>query len=234
MTFNFKILFSYCLLWAIAVLLSCNDNKMNTTDNVEVEAKPALSPLELAIFEYKNSLEENFKKVNVKKEKVNIFLEAFKAERELNLWIKNEREDKYQLFRSYPFAGFSGTLGPKRKEGDRQIPEGYYHINRFNPKSKFYLSLGINYPNEDDLKYADKEQPGSDIFIHGSTQTVGCIPITDKKIRELYLIATWATEAGQSQIPVHIYPFKKTTENYAKYSKQYPQHQQFWKELMNF
>ena len=100
-------------------------------------------------------------------------------------------------------------MGPKRRRGDGQIPEGFYFIDRFNPLSNFYLSLGLNYPNAAD-RLREKATPGislgTDIFIHGDCVTIGCIPLTDDKIKEVYVLAVEARTAGQTQIPVHIFP----------------------------
>lgn len=133
-----------------------------------------------------------------------LFLRAFKKEAELEVWIKDN--DSYKLLVIYPFCTTSGTLGPKRREGDLQIPEGVYHINHFNPYSTFHLSLGINYPNASDRILSDKDRPGGAIYIHGNCVSIGCIPITDDKIKELYVMAVEARNAGQERIPVHVFP----------------------------
>jgi murein L,D-transpeptidase YafK len=132
-----------------------------------------------------------------------LFIRAFKKEEALEVWV--QRDDQYQLLVTYPFCTTSGTLGPKRREGDLQIPEGIYYINHFNPYSTFHLSLGINYPNASDKILGDKH-PGGAIYIHGNCVSIGCIPITDDKIKELYVMAVEAKDAGQEKIPVHIFP----------------------------
>jgi len=88
-----------------------------------------------------------------------------------------------------------------------QIPEGVYYINRFNPKSKFHLSLGLDYPNKADLVFADKTSPGSDIFIHGKCSSVGCIAIGDESIQELYTLAS-NSRKNQASIRIDIFPFR--------------------------
>jgi murein L,D-transpeptidase YafK len=133
-----------------------------------------------------------------------IFLRAFKREKRLELWMK--KDSVFRLFRSYPICYVPGKLGPKRKEGDLQVPEGVYFIDRFNPKSSFHLSMRVNYPNESDLHFSDKERPGGEIYIHGDCVSVGCIPIEDANIEEVYLLALDATTGGQERIPVHIFP----------------------------
>jgi murein L,D-transpeptidase YafK len=135
-----------------------------------------------------------------------LFIRAFKKERDLEVWIRQKGATTYTLLTTYPFCTSSGTLGPKRKEGDLQIPEGVYSINHFNPFSTFHLSLGINYPNASDRILGDKKHPGGAIYIHGNCVSIGCIPITDEKIKELYILAVESKENGQTNIPVHIFP----------------------------
>ncbi|WP_368737359.1 murein L,D-transpeptidase family protein, partial [Acinetobacter pittii] len=79
-------------------------------------------------------------------------------------------------------CALSGVLGPKRKEGDYQVPEGFYYINEFRPNSNYHLALGLNYPNAADIQWSDSLHPGNEIFIHGGCITVGCIPIQDHQI----------------------------------------------------
>jgi len=165
---------------------------------------------------------------------IQIFLRAFKKERKLEVWAKNSKDDRYVLIRKYRFCNASGKLGPKRKQGDLQTPEGFYFINRFNPKSKFFLSLGTNYPNKSDLFFADKKTPGGDIFIHGNCVTTGCIPITDDKIKELYILAVEARNSGQKKIPIYIFPVKMQQFKYRELKKSYSDNYDlisFWENL---
>lgn len=141
-----------------------------------------------------------------------IYLRVFKQERIIELWAETGA-GTFRQVTAYPFCSFSGTLGPKRRQGDLQIPEGFYFINRFNPFSRFFLSLGIDYPNRSDRIRGDRRNPGGDIFIHGSCVTIGCIPITDDKIKELYWVAEQARRQGQERIPVHIFPAKLEENN---------------------
>ena len=150
-----------------------------------------------------------------------IFVRIFKEERILELWARPADKDTFELIKEYPICDLSGELGPKRKQGDLQAPEGFYYIDRFNPASQFHLSLGINYPNESDRILGEKGNLGGDIFIHGSCVTIGCFPITDDKIKELYIVAIEAKNNGQNKIPVHIFPrrldengMKELTERY--------------------
>jgi murein L,D-transpeptidase YafK len=164
----------------------------------------------------------------------NIFIRAFKNEKTLEVWIKPNGTEQFIHLHTYDFCSSSGTLGPKRKEGDLQIPEGIYEINHFNPLSNFYLSLGINYPNASDKILGDAKQPGSSIYIHGNCVTVGCIPITDERIKELYVLAVEARNNGQQKIPVHIFPFHLETSAIEKSIKESNTNlvtENFWKNL---
>ncbi len=157
---------------------------------------------------------------------------AYKAEGKLELWLKTKANRDYKLFRTYDFCAHSGTLGPKVIEGDGQTPEGFYKINVFNPMSSFHLSLGVDYPNATDLARTGKDRkPGGDIYIHGNCVTVGCIPLTDEKIKEVYVLAVEARNAGQQDIPVTIMPFRMNKANLDKYLQTYPNQKTFWEGL---
>lgn len=142
-----------------------------------------------------------------------IFLRAFKKEQKLEVWAKNKSDDTFTLVKTYEFCATTGVLGPKRRSGDRQIPEGFYEVDSFNPQSQYLLSFRINYPNKSDLVFADKLNPGDNIFIHGHCVTIGCIPIGDDNIQELYLLAAKAKSAG-GKINVHIFPTIMNDQNY--------------------
>jgi len=143
---------------------------------------------------------------------LNVLLVAHKAEKNLDVYVKKGPDTTYSKFRSYPICSTSGVAGPKRREGDGQIPEGFYYINRFNPHSSFYLSLGLNYPNRSDRILAQSTSPGSDIFIHGGCVTVGCLPMTDNQIKEIYVLTVMAKNSGQAKIPVYIFPFDMSAD----------------------
>lgn len=142
-----------------------------------------------------------------------LFIRAFKSEKVMEIWGAASARSKFKLIQTYPIAAMSGGLGPKRKEGDLQVPEGFYFIDRFNPKSRFWLSLGLNYPNTSDRILSDKRRPGGDIFIHGNAVSIGCMAMTDEKIDEIYLLALAARNAGQTRINVHVFPFRMTSAN---------------------
>lgn len=146
-----------------------------------------------------------------------VYIRSFKYDGQLEVWVKNERKDPFKLFKTYKVCALAGTLGPKRMAGDYQVPEGFYYINEFNPNSNYYLSLGLNYPNASDKILSDTEHPGGDIYIHGSCVTVGCIPVTDQQIDEIYVVAAYAKNNGQDYIPVHIYPVRYNNKKSAAY-----------------
>ncbi|TCZ68307.1 hypothetical protein E0486_14450 [Flaviaesturariibacter aridisoli] len=146
-----------------------------------------------------------------------VYIRSFKYDSQLEVWVKNDRKDAFKLFKTYRVCALAGSLGPKRMQGDYQVPEGFYYINEFNPNSNYYLSLGLNYPNASDRVLSDSLQPGGDIYIHGSCVTVGCIPVTDTYIEELYVLASFARDAGQEYIPVHIYPIRYNNRKSAEY-----------------
>ncbi len=151
-------------------------------------------------------LEKSFQSAGLEFPPKEMFIRIFKKEETVELWARSTETGSFCFIKSWPFCKNSGKLGPKRREGDLQIPEGFYHIVNFNPTSKFYLSLRINYPNASDKILGDPEKPGGDIYIHGGCQTKGCIPIWDDEIQELYLTAVYAKSQGQEKIPVHIFP----------------------------
>jgi murein L,D-transpeptidase YafK len=191
------------------------------------------SRVKVAYEEKEGVVKQYFQKKNLEQEGFTLFIRAFKKEKSLEVWVKEKGEINYTLLTTYDFCSTSGILGPKRREGDLQIPEGIYHINHFNPHSNFYLSLGINYPNASDEILSDKQRPGGEIYIHGNCVTIGCIPITDDKIKELYLLAVEARNNGQEKIPVHIFPCRMNGEgmNFLENKFSDPKLISFWKNL---
>lgn len=165
--------------------------------------------------------------------KFDLFLRALKKEQKLEVWAKNKNQKAFTLVKTYDFCTFSGLLGPKRRSGDLQIPEGVYQVSNFNPQSSYHLSFKINYPNKSDLVYADKKNPGNDIYIHGDCVSIGCIPLGDDNIEELYLLAAKAKNAGGT-IQVHIFPSNMNSKDYAKLKSNYEENSEllsFWANL---
>jgi murein L,D-transpeptidase YafK len=159
-----------------------------------------------------------------------LFLRAFKHERIVEAWGR-EDDRSMRLIATYPLTASSGGPGPKRREGDLQVPEGCYSIAVFNPQSAFHLSLGLNYPNAADRVLADPEQPGTDIYLHGGAVSSGCLPLGDPAIEELFLLAFDGRNRAPTSIPVHIFPARMQGAFWSDLKVRYPQHAAFWSEL---
>jgi len=155
-----------------------------------------------------DSLKKQFEAKKLPWPPQSLYIRSFKYDRQLEVWVKAGAGKPYQLFKTYKVCMQSGTMGPKRMEGDYQVPEGFYYINEFNPNSNYHLSLGLNYPNASDKILSDSLRPGSAIYIHGNCVSTGCIAISDSPIEELYLVAALVKAAGQDFIPVHVFPVK--------------------------
>nr|WP_320009782.1 murein L,D-transpeptidase family protein [uncultured Desulfobulbus sp.] len=143
-----------------------------------------------------------------------IFVRIFKIPGTLEVWV--EKNHRFQLFKTYRICTYSGFLGPKTREGDKQAPEGFYSVtpDQLNPKSSYHLSFNIGYPNEYD---AARYRGGKYIMVHGDCQSSGCFAMTDNRIEEIYLLAHAAFSQGQEQFGVHIFPFHLTPRNLEKY-----------------
>jgi murein L,D-transpeptidase YafK len=192
------------------------------------------SRVKTAYEEKESVVKQYFSEKKISYQTFQLFIRAFKKEQILEVWIKEVRREEFALLHTYDFCTTSGVLGPKRREGDLQIPEGIYHINHFNPQSNFYLSLGLNYPNASDKILSHATKPGGSIYIHGNCVTIGCIPITDDKIKELYVLAVEARNNGQEKIPVHVFPAKLdrgTVEELIAEHSPNEKFKNFWKNL---
>jgi murein L,D-transpeptidase YafK len=161
-----------------------------------------------AVSKLEDSLRKQFEKQKLVYPPQAMYLRSFKYDRQLEVWVKSSAKEPYKLFKTYKVCQQSGSTGPKRVEGDYQVPEGFYYINEYNPNSLYHLSLGLNYPNSSDRILADQSRPGSAIYIHGNCVSTGCIPITDAPIEELYLLASNVRNQGEEFIPVHVFPIK--------------------------
>jgi murein L,D-transpeptidase YafK len=152
-----------------------------------------------------------------------VYLRVFKEERELELWGADAGKPM-TLVKRYPICAASGEAGPKRREGDLQVPEGFYQVSGFNPVSDFHLAMKVSYPNASDRIRSDREHPGGLIFLHGDCASVGCIAIEDGPIEELYLLSL---DSRRRPIHIDIFPFRMTEERLELPSP----HQAFWNEL---
>jgi murein L,D-transpeptidase YafK len=161
-----------------------------------------------------------------------IYLRAFKYDKKLEVWARDKKSSpKFIHFKTYDICATSGDLGPKRQEGDGQIPEGFYEIDLLNPTSNYYLSMRVNYPNYSDRLLGNKKSLGGAIMIHGNCVTIGCMPITDECIKELYVLAVETKNKG-AKIAVDIFPCYFNDKNYEMLKKNYSHELlTFWNEL---
>lgn len=145
-----------------------------------------------------------------------VFMRIFKESNELEVWVQQGEE--FVLFRTYAIHYYSGDLGPKLKEGDRQAPEGFYYVpvSAMNPNSNYHLSFNLGYPNAYDRANG---RTGSLLMVHGSTVSIGCFAMTDARIEEIYTIVDAALRAGQPYFRVHVFPFRMTPENLQRHGQ---------------
>lgn len=204
------------------------------------EKKVASSPFKSAQMQNKKvkeaydtfwpEIQKQMKEKNINSAAFDVFLRAFKLEKKLEVWIKNKGDNKYQLFKTYDICATSGVLGPKRQEGDGQIPEGYYEIDLFNPNSDYYLSMRVNYPNSSDMILKTGANPGGAIMVHGKCVTIGCLPITDEGIKELYTLCVEAKNL-KDRIYIDIFPCRFSEENMKMLQEKYPTNMEFWNNI---
>lgn len=162
-----------------------------------------------------------------------LYLRAFKHESQLELWA-GPAQQPLVLVKTYPICARSGELGPKRQRGDLQVPEGFYVIDRFNPTSTYHLSLRVSYPNALDRALKTARDPGGDIYIHGSCVTIGCLPLEDGPIEELFVILLDHKAATGRAVPVHIFPTRMDETGMARLQQLADQgspYQPFWLDL---
>lgn len=144
-----------------------------------------------------------------------ILVRVFKQESELEIW-KRDRTGRFALLKTYPMCRWSGQLGPKKENGDRQAPEGFYHISArmLNPRSGYYLAFNLGYPNklESALGYT-----GDALMIHGACSSSGCYAMTDDGVGEIYAVGREALRGGQTTFQVQAFPFRMTPANMAQH-----------------
>lgn len=135
-----------------------------------------------------------------------VFMRIFKEEGELELWLEGD-DGRYALFRTWPICTWSGTLGPKQREGDRQAPEGFYRVGsaQMNPRSRYHLSFDLGFPNAYDRAHG---RTGSFLMVHGACVSIGCYAMGDAAIEQIYTLAAAAHAGGQGAFDVHAFPFR--------------------------
>jgi len=198
---------------AVAVTLGgCNPNDVPTSGR-------AMAPLSQKMI-------SEIQDKNMDKESP-ILVRLFKEESELEVW-KQTKDGQYALLKTYPICRWSGDLGPKKKEGDRQAPEGFYTITpgQMNPNSSYYLAFNTGFPNAYDRAWG---YTGSELMVHGDCSSRGCYAMTDEQIQEIYALARESFFGGQKSFQMQAYPFRMTALNMAKHRNS--PHFAFWKML---
>ena len=144
-----------------------------------------------------------------------ILVRIFKEEAELEVWKKNQ-DGEFALLKTYPICKWSGDLGPKKKQGDRQAPEGFYTITPglMNPNSNYYLAFNTGFPNAYDRSHG---YTGSELMVHGDCSSRGCYAMTDEQIQEIYALGRDAFFGGQKEFQFEAFPFRMTALNMAKH-----------------
>lgn len=224
---------SRCTLWVFALFtvhysVHAQQNSNSFKDNQFLHER-----VRIAWKDYENILQKHFTTNKLQWPPRDIYLRAFKSQNELELWARNDSKEEYKKVKTYNICAMSGKLGPKRQQGDKQVPEGYYFIDEFNAQSEYYLSLLLNYPNFSD-RIMGSTRTGGDIYIHGSCLTVGCLPMTDEGIKEIYTLCMNAKLNGQDYIPVHIFPTHMHSRGINYLMTSFPGNtakQQFWATL---
>lgn len=155
-----------------------------------------------------------------------VYLRIFKQEAVLELWMDGDQG--WRLFRSYPICRFSGHLGPKLKEGDRQAPEGFYRVTmaQLNPNSRHHLSFDLGFPNEYDRAH---DRTGSFLMVHGGCSSAGCYAMTDPAVDDIYGLVSAALRNGQGNVDVHAFPFRMTNANMMRHGRS--RWIDFWRDL---
>ena len=157
-----------------------------------------------------------------------LLLRGFKAERHLEVWAATAATGPLTHVATYEICYASGTAGPKRRQGDSQVPEGFYHLDYFNQRSNFHLSFRVNYPNQSDRILGHKANLGGDIMIHGNCVSIGCLAMSDERIEELWVMAK-SMHSLKRRVVVHLFP----TRDLAGLIEEEPEsrHLEFWKNI---
>lgn len=155
-----------------------------------------------------------------------VFLRIFKREFELEVWLKHN--GRFERFTTYPICMWSGGLGPKERQGDRQAPEGFYTVDasQLNPNSKYHRSFNLGFPNAFDRAHG---RTGSLLMVHGDCRSIGCYAMTDPVIDEIWTLVTAALQAGQKRFQVQVFPFRMTDDNMARHAR--APEAPFWQQL---
>jgi murein L,D-transpeptidase YafK len=207
----FQLLARAGLISAVAALAACEDGS-----SLSQRAMAPIPAETVALMEQSGSTKD-----------APTLIRAFKKEAELEVW-KMRSDGRYVHVKTYPMCRWSGQLGPKTREGDRQVPEGFYSIapGQLNPNSSYYLSFNVGYPNAYDRAW---NHTGGTIMVHGVCSSMGCFSMTDRQIAEIYAIVRSSLNNGQNAVQMQSYPFRMTAENMARH--RLDPNIAFWKQL---
>ena len=214
-------------LLSLGPLASCEEKEKAAPLRIDRSIPPGEPRARAAAANVRPSLERDLAAVGLRFGDP-VFLRAFKEENVLEIFVRNRATGKFDLFRSYPVAAASGTLGPKLAEGDSQVPEGFYFVPpaAMKPDSQFHLAFNIGYPNEFDRAH---QRTGTVIMVHGNRVSIGCLAMTDRKIEEIYTLCAAAHAGGQPYFRIHLFPFRMTHERMAKAAGD--PNESFWQNL---
>ena len=207
-----RALITSAALAAGALLAGCNGDEMSLANNAKAN-QPVPAKLVAAMAEKDMDLQSP------------MLVRLFKQEAELEVW-KQDRSGRFALLKTYPICRWSGDLGPKVREGDRQAPEGFYSITpaQMNPQSAYYLSFNTGYPNAYDKALG---HTGSQLMVHGDCSSRGCYAMTDEQIAEIYSLGRESFFGGQRAFQLQAYPFRMTPLNMARHRNN--PNMPFWK-----
>lgn len=198
---------------AALTLAGCEDTKYRSTSN---KHNVPLTPELYGLMSQNGMRKEN-----------PVLIRSFKKESELEVWKQTSAGD-YKLLKTYPMCRWSGQLGPKKREGDRMAPEGFYPITpaQMNPNSSYHLSFNMGFPNAYDRQHG---RSGNFLMVHGACSSMGCYSMTDDQIQEIYALVREAQNGGQRAVQMQAMPFRMTPENMAKH--RLDSNIAFWKNL---
>jgi murein L,D-transpeptidase YafK len=207
-----RVLATSAVLAAGLLLASCNSDQISLANNAKAN-QPVPPKLAAAMTDKNMDLQSP------------VLIRLFKQEAELELW-KQDRSGRFALLKTYPICRWSGDLGPKVREGDRQAPEGFYAISpaQMNPQSAYYLSFNTGYPNAYDKSLG---HTGSELMVHGDCSSRGCYAMSDEQIAEIYAVGRESFFGGQRAFQFQAYPFRMTALNMARHRNN--PNMPFWK-----
>ena len=209
-----RALLASAALFAAAALSGCETDNLDPA--LSAKANKSISPNTLAVMAKKNMAKET-----------PILIRLFKQESELEVW-KKDGSGQFALLHTYPICRWSGDLGPKIREGDRQAPEGFYTITPglMNPASQYHLAFNLGFPNAFDRAHG---RTGAHLMVHGDCSSRGCYAMTDEQVSEIYALARESFFGGQRSFQVQAYPFRMTPANMARHRNN--PHMAFWRML---